>query len=503
MTDNTTAPAEVFKPAQSRKAGRFGFGWDTLIGRLGLLIGGLLFFLALTLTLWLQYQVNFFFERGASQVPMLRLPLIIDSIESAGEKSPEEIVAGLSHPRNIYRVQDAPAGDPNDTSFRNGRALGVLERMDLEGLEAYQAVRRNVMASERWFTSNIPSGKEMSNNDIADLTLPEVTPGYAFPVVRPETDGLKQREVRLIVHSVKLAELDGKWLNIYARVITPDLFPALASFLIVFAVMLFGIALAAYLATRLMRPFRAMAEAAERFGRGESIDAVQASGPADMRSIVSTFNDMSLKLEQARRGQRNLIFSLGHDVKGPAISAIEIAKSLPDSEQKRQLDRQLENIVSMVASITSIATQSQKPSHFVKADLGSLIETMVDDYANTGKDVTFTEKTEATVRCRPSDLERVLQNLIDNALRYAGSANVIFDRVSEKNVEIRVEDQGPGIPEDMLSSVKEPFRRGTEQYDGSGLGLAIADTILTEIGGRLILENRAKGGLRARVRLRV
>jgi len=133
---------------------------------------------------------------------------------------------------------------------------------------------------------------------------------------------------------------------------------------------------------------------------------------------------------------------------------------------------------------------------------------VTDDYAEEGRNVTLaeTELFSFTVKTRPTCLRRCLSNLIENALKYAGSAEVALCRV-ENGLSIEVRDFGPGIPADMLEKVLEPWFRvensRNRETGGSGLGLAIAKNMATLSGAQLILQNRTNGGLCASIRFSV
>ena len=116
----------------------------------------------------------------------------------------------------------------------------------------------------------------------------------------------------------------------------------------------------------------------------------------------------------------------------------------------------------------------------------------------------FEALVDAQVQGRPVSLNRAIGNLVDNALRYGGSATVRLNGGGSEAL-VAIEDQGPGIPPERLEAVFEPFVRGEESRSadtgGAGLGLAIARNIVRAHGGAITLENRAEGGLVATVRL--
>ena len=478
----------------------FRFWPKYLFGRLGVLVSVLLLFLAIVIFVFVRGQFVEIFDRGARDLPPLQMDRAIAALENANDKTPEEVIAGLSHPLRVWRLQDAPASDPSDIRLPDVEAASreSLDRLNIS-VEELMVHYRVAPRPARPPADERPGVPRPAGPDLVELKDANSNIGAMMPeIVELETD-YTRFNFRIYVHSYRLPDMEDKWINIYAHVITPSLEFMTPSFFLAVVVILAGVVLAGLVAARTMRPFNIMAHSADRFGRGEAIEPIPVTGPADVRTVVEAFNRMSLKLEQGRRSQRNLVYSLGHDIKGPAVWAMESAQNLPESEEKEQIKRQLDKLTRMVGAITSLAEQSQTTGGFVNADIGSLLEVLVDDFADADKDVRYTENAIVTLKCRPSDLERVFQNLIENALRYAGSAHVILNKPSQHQVEILVEDNGPGIPQDLLDTVKEPFRRGLDDANGTGLGLAIAETILVELSGKLELENRDEGGLRARV----
>jgi len=139
----------------------------------------------------------------------------------------------------------------------------------------------------------------------------------------------------------------------------------------------------------------------------------------------------------------------------------------------------------------------------VKLELGAFLESLVFDYQDVGQPVTMVGRAQVTTTLRPQALRRVLSNLIDNAIKYGGSAEVELQRTADDGLAITVSDRGPGIPDDELEQVLQPFYRiessRNRNTGGAGLGLAIGAQLIASIGGQLTLANREGGGLRATI----
>jgi signal transduction histidine kinase len=141
----------------------------------------------------------------------------------------------------------------------------------------------------------------------------------------------------------------------------------------------------------------------------------------------------------------------------------------------------------------------------VRVDLQAFLGSVVDDYQDVGRAVQLGDTVAASAPTHPQVLRRVVQNLVDNALAYAGDAETALRRQADGRICIDVLDRGPGIPEDALAAVLQPFHRlepsRGRDSGGTGLGLAIAQQLAQALGGELVLANRDGGGLRATLML--
>ena len=136
----------------------------------------------------------------------------------------------------------------------------------------------------------------------------------------------------------------------------------------------------------------------------------------------------------------------------------------------------------------------------------ALAASLTEEYEDMGKPVTLEPGARVVGAIRETWLRRALRNLIDNALRYGGSAHVSLIEAEGEAI-LRVDDNGPGIPADQIEAILEPFTRGETSRNrttgGAGLGLTLARAIAEQHGGSLKLANHPGGGLRAEVRIPV
>jgi signal transduction histidine kinase len=183
------------------------------------------------------------------------------------------------------------------------------------------------------------------------------------------------------------------------------------------------------------------------------------------------------------------------------------AEFVEDGEVRERLSRNLEELQSLTEAVLS-AARAGPGEEKRRVDLAALIESVCDDLVDLGTPVEVNISGSAPCLCRPSEIRRAARNLIENAARYGGVARVSLASEGDSLV-VTVNDNGPGIPENKLEEVFEPFVRleasRSAATGGAGLGLTLARSIAREHGGDVVLENRWAGGeivgLRASLRL--
>jgi signal transduction histidine kinase len=178
-----------------------------------------------------------------------------------------------------------------------------------------------------------------------------------------------------------------------------------------------------------------------------------------------------------------------------------------DSPEKDKLVHDLGEIQRLVQDGIAYARSAHgNGEKSARIDLASFIDSIAYDYQDTGKAVTVVGLVQGAAFTKPHALRRILSNFIDNALKFAGAAEISVARSAENDIVISVMDRGPGIPDDMLEAAMQPFFRleqsRNRETGGTGLGLAIAQQLTAKIGGSLRLYNRAGGGLAAEVTIR-
>ncbi len=175
------------------------------------------------------------------------------------------------------------------------------------------------------------------------------------------------------------------------------------------------------------------------------------------------------------------------------------------SDDRERMLHTISEMEEMLTATLSFAREEAQSEARKPVDLGALVSSVADDMSDAGLAVTIGVVAPSVVMdCKPLALRRALTNLIDNAVKYGGGATVSLTHLAS-DVQIAVEDNGPGIPEDQIARVLQPFYRletsRSRETGGIGLGLAIAASIAEAHGGALSLSNRPEGGLRAQITL--
>jgi len=260
---------------------------------------------------------------------------------------------------------------------------------------------------------------------------------------------------------------------------------------------------AALMARRVARPLYDLTAAASVVARGGSAPHVAEKGPDDVRNAAIAFNQMTDKVTRTLESQRHLLSAVGHDLRTP-ITAMRINLEFVQEEELREgLQQNLDELQELTEQVLAAARGASGEAKR-SVDLSALVESLCADLDDLGEPVTWQNHAPAPVNCRPNDIRRAVRNLVENAVAYGSRAEVQI-AANTDGYDIVIEDEGPGIPEDDQVRVFEPFVRLESSRNaatgGTGLGLTLAKAIAEGHGGAIVLENRASGGLRARMHL--
>lgn len=309
---------------------------------------------------------------------------------------------------------------------------------------------------------------------------------------------------------IEAALSNGQWLLIGSDLDPPpsDLVAAEFSRASFAAWLILSVALAALLAVlaarRVVKPLSELARAVDQLGGSGDDPPIPPRGPREVEGTIRAFNRMRERLRRFNDDRTRMIAAMSHDLRTPLTRLrmrVEMTEGLEG--QQKMLD-ELDMMSRMIESILAFARDDAKQEPRSLLDLSSLVEGICQDAADAGESVTFSGPRNVTISCRPTALRRAISNLVDNAVKYGGSAAVSLVPEAGRIV-IAVEDEGPGIPRGQREKVFEPFYRigsaRNPNTGGVGLGLSVTRSIIWEHGGDITLGNRKGGGLSVRVEL--
>ena len=252
-------------------------------------------------------------------------------------------------------------------------------------------------------------------------------------------------------------------------------------------------------ATRqLTRPLRAFAGAAETFSLEAEPAALPELGPREVQGATRAFNRMQEKINRLIRERTEMLASIGHDLRTP-ITRVRLRAEFMDDAMRVPVTRDLDLMARLVdGALAHLREGRWSPSPSEPLCLADFVERVCEDFCETGAPVEFTATDRPVVLGRSEDIERALNSLIDNAIKYGSKARVRVVARGDMAV-VEVEDEGPGIPDGNEEHLMEPFTRGDANGDGSGvgLGLSTAEAIAADHGGYLRLANSTHAGLLA------
>jgi len=302
--------------------------------------------------------------------------------------------------------------------------------------------------------------------------------------------------------AVELA--DGQWLS-FAMAL-PETGPAVSwqsaiSMALMAAVVL---AVSVWAVRRLTAPLGVLANAAERLGKDVGAEPVAEIGTAEMRRAAGAFNRMQERLRRLIDNRTRMLAAISHDLRTPLTLLRLRAENVANADDRDKMLATIAEMDTMIRATLAFARDESTAEPRRRTDLTALLASVVDDMTDSGLPVAMEPAEPVIHECMPGALKRALTNLLDNAVKHGKRAHAAL-RATPQAIEIVIDDDGPGIPEDELTRVFLPFYRvegsRSRETGGIGLGLAIALSIVQAHGGQLALSNRPEGGLRARIAL--
>ncbi len=392
-----------------------------------------------------------------------------------------------------------------DDSRRGGRDDGVA-RLDRDA-DGPRRGRRIILADTPRFRPGMSEWPELAARTAefladANVDVRNVRAAQMAGMRRYDPVGKRERSIAIIAVAAQLP--DSRWITVRARV--PANQPRIGGLLLVQTGILFILLLGPLLwvAWRVSRPLKTLARAASDMRPGADETPVVESGPEDVRALTRAFNAMQGRIRAMLSDKDRMLGAVGHDLRTPLASLRVRVEQVDDEPLRDKMAATIAEMAGMLDDILSLARAGQPKELPEPTDLAALLGELVGDYRAMDRPVDLAAEGALVTRTvRSASLRRALRNLIDNAVIYGGSATVGLAESVDGCVIISVDDNGPGIPPDLIVDMMEPFARAEASRNrdtgGSGLGLTLARAIVLAEGGKLELINRNGGGLSARI----
>lgn len=288
--------------------------------------------------------------------------------------------------------------------------------------------------------------------------------------------------------------------------VTPAPVPVARWLPVVLLIQLAVLLLCTWLAVRLaIGPLTRLAQAVDNLDPDQPGVQLDESGPREVRYAAVAFNALQARIAAHLKERMQLLAAISHDLQTPITRMKLRVEVMDEGVEKDKFGSDLDEMEHLVREGVAYARSMDSSTEATcRVNLDAFLDSLVFDYQDSGAQVERHGSSGTLLETRPHALRRVLVNLVDNALKFAGAAELQVSREGSTTI-IRVLDNGPGIPGDELDEVLKPFYRvegsRNRSTGGTGLGLAIAHQLIQAMGGRLTLSNREQGGLCAQIEL--
>lgn len=248
------------------------------------------------------------------------------------------------------------------------------------------------------------------------------------------------------------------------------------------------------------RSIRRIARAASRFGRGLDAPGFVPTGSKEIREAAKSMITMKERLDRYNRTRTDMLNAVSHDLKSP-LTRMRLALET-DTATNEELIRDIDRMTEMVNGYLAFA-RGEAPEIEQATELPPMLTRIARDAAPDKRIITDFPDTPAQFYARPMALARAFNNIIENAARYANKIIKISEHDNEDSIEIIIEDDGPGIPDERKKDAMRPFVRLDDarraDTGGTGLGLSIAQTAIENHGGQIFLQDSEMGGLKVKI----
>lgn len=257
--------------------------------------------------------------------------------------------------------------------------------------------------------------------------------------------------------------------------------------------------IALYMAHRMVQTLALLQTAVEKVGLDGTLPPLPEAGPAEVRATAKALNTLSARLKSAMDSRMRVVAAAGHDMRTPITRMRLRTEFIEDDEERASWLRDLDELNRIADSAIALVRASTATSHIEVLSLDKLVASVVADLRDQKLDVTLVSGAPVRVRGDRLALSRAFRNLLINAATHGVSARVRVEFAAPATARVVIEDRGPGIPDNMINQIFEPFFRVSparhQAIPGAGLGLTIAHDIIQLAGGSITIRNGEIGGL--------
>ena len=247
------------------------------------------------------------------------------------------------------------------------------------------------------------------------------------------------------------------------------------------------------------RPITNLARVAEKFGKGEEIEEFKPSGAAEIRQAGYEFDKMRKRILRHLNQRSEMLSGISHDLRTPLTRMKLQIAFIKDKELNSKLTEDINEMEKMLNEYLQFTSSShlEKNENF---NLTDLINEIIQKYNN--ENISSSLSSQIYINGRKNLIRRCINNLIDNGIKYGDKLYIELNK-SNNNLFIKIEDNGPGIPENEYENVFKPFykidKSRADSKSSVGLGLSIASDIIRSHGGNIMLEKSSMNGLGVKI----
>jgi signal transduction histidine kinase len=257
------------------------------------------------------------------------------------------------------------------------------------------------------------------------------------------------------------------------------------------------LSVALFATRRVIAPLRNLAERADAIDADREQEILPVSGPAELVTLAESFNRLIARLRNHVSEQRRMIAGISHDLRTPLTRLRLRADSIADDTIRAKMLRDIEAMQILIDNSLALTSAQETALTRKPVELSALVQTIADEFADSGAGIAYGDMARVTVKCDAALLSRAIGNVIDNAIKFGGAAEIAVRRVGAE-AEILITDHGPGLVGAEKEAVLTPFyrtdvSRGTTA--GHGLGLAIARAVMQRHDGTIMFRDAAPKGL--------